>query len=180
MAIDNGSGGWTSQPGFTITGGINGYGSGGSGYGSGLVLATCSPGQGSAPYIVYRDPQVSNAKIRSNGNNYYLPSVSTNLNVNLVQLPGTGHSYSGGNGAGSQSIDGDFNETAYGTNSPNEIDVYSTHIFTQPYTLTNINFRVEMLYYAYGNNVDTGNFNSEIYLTYNYGSSWSQWWGTSG
>ena len=184
IAVDNGSGAWTAQPGFTVSGYIGGYGSGTTGgYGQGLVVANISPSQSSAPYISYIDPQSSDVRTHYNGANYSLPSFSTNLSTNLTQLASNTNTYSGGDGTaptGSGSISGDFVNTPYGANSPNEIDVYSTHIFTQPYTLTNINFRVVLYYYAYGDNSDNGNFNSEIYYTTNYGSSWIQWWGTSG
>lgn len=181
MAVDNGSGSWISQPGFSVSGYIGGYGSGCSGgYGQGLILVNSSPVQSSAPYVVYADPQSSQVRMRHNGANYSLPNYNTNLITNLTQLPSTTNTYSGGSGAGSGSINGDFVNNPYGNTSPNEIDVYSTHIFSQAYTLTNINFRVEMLYYAYGNNVDTGNFSAYIYYTQNFGNSWTLWWDTSG
>ena len=180
MAVDDGNGHWISQSGYSVSGGINGYSSGcNGGYVTGLITVNVSPAQGAAPYVIYRDPQAGNLKVRSANNNYYLPNYSTNLTQNLCLLPGTSLSYSGGNGPG-QCFNGDFYNNPYGTTAPNEIDVYAFAYFPQQYTLTNINFRFEMLYYAYGDHQDTGNFNAEIYYTTNGGSSWTNWWSTSG
>ena len=183
MATDNGSGGWASQPAYSVTGSIGGYSSGcNGGYGPGLILVNSSPQQSSPPYILYRDPQASNVKVAKGGvgSGFYLPNAATSLSVNLCQLPTTTHVFSGGGGGTNASFDGDFVNNPYGTNSPNEIDVYSEHYFANSYTLTNINFRVEMLYYAYGDHQDTGNFNAEIYYSTNGGGNWTEWWGTSG